>query len=70
MRTAQQRLGPYLREIPALPVGRRCGASTLGILGGADTSTAGWVYDPKNGHIWANTEAGECDVIGRAYSSY
>ncbi|MDB5322696.1 MAG: putative fimbrial protein [Phycisphaerales bacterium] len=69
-RTAELRLGPYLREIPALPVGGRRGVALLAIVGGSDVSAGGWIYNPATGQIRANTEEGECDGIGRAYSAY
>ncbi len=58
-------LGPYLKEVPALPVGANKGARTVaGTTGG----TAGWVYTESTGSIVAN--ATESDARGVAYSSY
>jgi general secretion pathway protein G len=58
-------LGPYLKEIPGLPVGANKGAKTVvGTAGG----TAGWVYTEGTGSIVAN--ATETDARGVAYNTY
>jgi type II secretory pathway pseudopilin PulG len=66
-RTADHRLGPYLREIPSLPVCAQNRAPTITLV---ETAQAAWLYDPATGRIRANTAPGECDLLGRPYSSY
>jgi prepilin-type N-terminal cleavage/methylation domain-containing protein len=64
-KSSQYYLGPYLKEVPALPVGANKGARTLvGTAGG----TAGWVYTEATGQIVAN--ASENDARGVAYNTY
>lgn len=58
-------LGPYLKEIPALPVGANKGSKTVtGTAGG----THAWVYVEATGSITAN--ATESDARGVAYNTY
>ena len=66
--SAKYRFGPYMREIPALPVGARKRAATLGLW--PQGPKAGWVYNPITGRVWADTGPGECDSSGRGYSTY
>jgi hypothetical protein len=66
-RTSRHTLGPYLREIPAMPVGARKGRRTIGLP--TDPATA-WTYDPVTGRVWANTAVTERDRSGRRYSAY
>lgn len=66
--TPQCRFGPYLREIPAIPVGSSKGQATLQLL--RQNLQAAWVYDPATGQIWANTPPEDCDSTGRSYSTY
>jgi type II secretory pathway pseudopilin PulG len=66
--TPQCRFGPYLREIPAIPVGARKGQATLQLP--RQNHQAAWVYDPTTGQIWANTAPEDCDATGRCYSTY
>jgi general secretion pathway protein G len=58
--------GPYLRSIPALPVGANKGQTGIGAGNGP---TIGWVYDETAGAIHANTIT-EADAAGVLYSSY
>ncbi|HEY7117918.1 MAG TPA: type II secretion system protein [Tepidisphaeraceae bacterium] len=67
VRTPRHCLGPYLREIPAIPVGSRTGLATVAA---SARSGAAWLYDPPNRHIRPNTSERECDTTGRLYSSY
>jgi type II secretory pathway pseudopilin PulG len=67
VKTSQHHLGPYLREIPPMPVGPRKGRTTIGLP--TDPATA-WTYDPTNGRVRANTPSEECDVAGRPFASY
>jgi type II secretory pathway pseudopilin PulG len=66
--TSRYGLGPYLPEIPPLPVGKTQGAATLGLPGAA--RDAGWIYDPSSGQIRANLSAHDCDAHGQSYASY
>jgi type II secretory pathway pseudopilin PulG len=61
-------LGPYLGQIPPLPVGSRKGTATLGLAG--SPGEAGWVYDPSCGRIRVNASEEESDAMGKAYSAY
>ncbi len=60
--------GPYLRSIPALPVGAEKGSTaftdTLG------TEDCGWVYNATEGTVKANTAATEKDASNKLYSEY
>ena len=67
VRTSRHTLGPYLKEIPQMPVGSRKGRTTIGLP--TDPATA-WTYDPVTGRVWANTSATERDGTGRRYSAY
>lgn len=58
--------GPYIREIPALPVGANKGQSGVAA---ASAATIGWIYDPATGKIRANTTT-ETDAAGKLYSAY
>lgn len=59
--------GPYLRQIPPLPVGQQQGET--GFTGSLDTTAAaGWVYDEDTGEIFANSDA--ADVSGTGYNEY
>ena len=59
-RNSSYRYGPYLLDIPAVPVGPNTGDNTIHI----DTTnsppkanfnvTAGWVYNPNTGEFFAN----------------
>ena len=62
--------GPYLRSIPALPVGAKKGQSGIAAATGA---SVGWIYDATNGTIKANTTdttPTEADAKGTLYSAY
>jgi prepilin-type N-terminal cleavage/methylation domain-containing protein len=58
--------GPYLRSIPALPVGAFQGATGIGSASGA---SVGWIYDETTGDIHAGTTT-ETDDGGQLYSAY
>lgn len=59
--------GPYVREIPALPVGANKGKNTFtATLGGA----FGWVYEASTGKIFPNCPDTEVDGRGVKYNSY
>ena len=62
--------GPYLRTIPALPIGAKKGSSGIAAATGAGV---GWIYDATNGTIKANTtdtSPVEADAKGTLYSAY
>jgi general secretion pathway protein G len=59
--------GPYLREIPTLPVGADKGKKSVVATYAAGN---GWVYDAAAGTIKANTAATELDDRGVKYSDY
>ena len=62
--------GPYLRAIPALPVGAKKGNTGIAT---ADAAGIGWIYDAATGNIRANTtdtSPVEADAKGTLYSSY
>jgi general secretion pathway protein G len=62
--------GPYLRSVPALPVGAKKGQSGIATATG---SSVGWIYDATNGTIRPNTtdtSPTEADAKGVMYSSY
>jgi len=59
--------GPYLRSIPALPVGPYRGKNAfIDTLGG----DGGWVYDDTKGLVKANAPTGNKDALGKEYSEY
>lgn len=58
--------GPYIKAIPALPVGARKGSDGISTTAG---SGVGWVYDPATGAITPNT-ASEVDGAGKLYTNY
>jgi type II secretory pathway pseudopilin PulG len=66
--SARYPFGPYLSEIPPLPLGSQKGAATLGLPG--DDTAAAWRYDPTTGRVHANTGPQDCDALGRPYSAY
>jgi len=59
--------GPYVRTLPALPVGGEKGKTTF-----IDTQKAGygWVYDAATGAIKANCPDAEVDARGVKYNTY
>jgi len=69
--TPRFHLGPYLREIPAIPIGvrRNCAAFCAPGHTAAD-AVAGWVYDAGTGHVLPNVGPADVDSRGTPYSSY
>ncbi|MFC1635704.1 prepilin-type N-terminal cleavage/methylation domain-containing protein [Planctomycetota bacterium] len=59
--------GPYMRNIPPLPVGAKKGNT---VIAAADANDVGWIYDDADGSIQANTTAGEKDDTDKLYSDY
>ncbi|MDX2146469.1 MAG: prepilin-type N-terminal cleavage/methylation domain-containing protein [Planctomycetota bacterium] len=58
--------GPYIRSVPALPVGARRGSTGIAA---ADAANIGWIYTESTGEIRANTTT-EADDRGVLYSAY
>ncbi|MFN0011772.1 MAG: prepilin-type N-terminal cleavage/methylation domain-containing protein [Phycisphaerales bacterium] len=65
-RTTDFIYGPYIREIPALPVGSKKGQVGIAAATGA---SVGWIYIEATGTITANTTT-EQDARGVLYSTY
>ena len=59
--------GPYLKEVPALPVGTNKGDSGVAA---SDAAGVGWLYAESNGTILANLPGTDTDQDGTAYNSY
>jgi prepilin-type N-terminal cleavage/methylation domain-containing protein len=59
--------GPYLRSVPALPVGAQKGST--GFTDTAGTAGKGWLYNADTGDLRANTTT-EADDTGKLYSDY
>jgi prepilin-type N-terminal cleavage/methylation domain-containing protein len=59
--------GPYLRTVPALPVGANRGKTAFVASLGGD---GGWVYDATKGTIQANCADSEVDSNGKKYNTY
>lgn len=59
--------GPYIRAIPALPVGAKKGMNGIAAATGA---TVGWIYNESTGVISANCPDAEVDARGVKYNAY
>lgn len=59
--------GPYLRSVPALPVGAKRGNTGIAA---ADAAGVGWIYTESTGAIRANCVAAEVDARGVPYMNY
>ena len=59
--------GPYIRTVPALPVGAKKGQTGIAAATGA---TVGWIYTAASGTIVANCTDAEKDASGKAYNTY
>lgn len=59
--------GPYLRSVPALPVGAKKGGTGIAA---ADAAGIGWIYDEATGEVTANCADAEVDVRGIKYNAY
>lgn len=66
-KTTTYYLGPYVREIPALPVGAKRGSNGIAA---ADAAGIGWIYTESSGAIRANTTVSEVDGRGVPYNTY
>lgn len=59
--------GPYLRNVPALPVGAKKGSTGIAA---ADGAGVGWIYAAATGTITANCADSEVDATGTKYNTY
>ena len=59
--------GPYIRQIPSLPVGAAKGSTGIAAAAAAGV---GWIYTAATGAIQANCTALEIDATGKLYSAY
>jgi hypothetical protein len=62
--------GPYLRAVPALPVGKNKGSTAVRDGGSPGDGSEGWHYDKDTGNIVANTKDDEVDAAGVSYNTY
>lgn len=63
--------GPYLQQIPPLPVGANRGKTTFtGTPPGGTAADAGWYYDETTGRILANCADDETDDSGTPFNQY
>lgn len=69
-RTGVYRFGPYLRAIPALPVGSHKGSAAVCDTGSVGAGGQGWHYDKTTGQICANLASAEVDSRGVPYNAY
>lgn len=71
-KTATEIYGPYMRAIPPLPVGQNKTETGFALISGGFTAVGnvGWLYDPTSGRVISNTDVGELDAKGVAYSAY
>ena len=59
--------GPYMRNIPPLPVGAKKGNT---VIATADANDVGWIYTEATGSIKTNTADTEKADTGKKYSDY
>lgn len=59
--------GPYIRSIPALPVGGNKGSTTVAA---AFAANVGWIYTASTGEVKAGVDVAEADAAGKLYSAY
>lgn len=59
--------GPYLRAVPALPVGTKQGNTGIAA---ADAAGVGWIYDETTGAISANCADSEVNGSGRQWNEF
>jgi prepilin-type N-terminal cleavage/methylation domain-containing protein len=62
--------GPYLRELPPLPVGSRKGNTAVKASPPDGLGNFGWSYNESTAEIRANCAAGEQDDSGKDYNTY
>jgi prepilin-type N-terminal cleavage/methylation domain-containing protein len=66
-KTSTHIYGPYLRAIPALPVGANKGSTSVAATFAANV---GWIYNASTGTITAATQDSEVDATGKKYNTY
>jgi general secretion pathway protein G len=66
--TGTHRFGPYILQMPPLPVGLNRGKNTVTSTGYADGY--GWQYDPTTGDFRANCQLTETDPDGNVYHTF
>ena len=59
--------GPYIRQVPALPVGAEKGSTGIAAAAAAGV---GWIYTASSGAIYANCTDLEVDATGKKYKDY
>ena len=59
--------GPYLRAVPALPVGTKQGNTGIA---DADAAGVGWIYDEDTGTITANCADSEVNGSGKQWNDF
>ena len=65
-KTSPGLFGPYLRKLPPMTAGPQAGRTKIGV---ADGPGIGWIYNPANGTIHANSgDSG--DATGKLYRSF
>jgi general secretion pathway protein G len=64
--------GPYLRRVPALPLGANKGLSTFvdGSTGSAGAASGAWFYNASTGDLKANCPDTETDATSKKYNTY
>ncbi len=67
-RTATAQLGPYVLQLPVLPVGTNRGLRT--VTGPTYTAGYAWSYDETNGNFKANLPDGDVDTDGIKFNTY
>jgi hypothetical protein len=67
---AKHLFGPYVREIPRLPVGANKGTNKITTVAPPGTDGAGWLYNATTGDIKANCADSDVDSKGIPYNTY
>jgi prepilin-type N-terminal cleavage/methylation domain-containing protein len=66
--TSTHRFGPYILQVPPLPVGANRGKTAISTSGYADGY--GWQYDAATGDFRANCQLTEMDNDGNVYHTF
>lgn len=71
-KTATEVYGPYLKEIPPMPVGTNKGDTNIDVVSATPTglTTNGWWYSTATQEIRANLPVADVDDDGTAYNTY
>ncbi len=75
-KTGNYNYGPYLRKVPAMPVGTNKNSSAFAVTNGATPATPGtgaqgWLYNSDTGDIFCNNPTSDVDSTGsKAYNTY